>query len=93
MTVAAGAALDNTLRNATRVDWRASHRRGTPDSVIDPLWSALETDFRRSAIAGRQQIAATLREVAPFQPGRTLDLVRWAIDNPTLGGDDPRCGG
>ena len=88
LTIVTGTAFDNALRNATRVDWRASHRRRTPDSVIDPLWSVLKTSFRQSGIAGRQQIAATLREVAPFQPGRTLDLVRWAIENPTLEGDE-----
>jgi transcriptional regulator with XRE-family HTH domain len=86
--VVTGAAFDNALRNATRVDWRASHQRETPDTVIGPLWSALETDFRRSGIAGRRQIAATLQEIAPFQPERVLNLAEWAVDNPTLDGDD-----
>jgi transcriptional regulator with XRE-family HTH domain len=84
-----GEALSNALINAGRVDWQWSGRSSRQGSVLDPLWTDFEAEFKRGGAYSRTVLLRLLLKIAPFQPQRVLDLARWALDNPTADDDRP----
>lgn len=79
---AKGDALVNAIINAGRVDWQWNSGRPFPRSMIDPLWSVLEAEFKDGDADARVRLLDLVRRIAPFQPQRTVSLVRWGLDNP-----------
>ncbi|TPQ18968.1 helix-turn-helix domain-containing protein [Streptomyces sporangiiformans] len=84
-----GDALANALLNAGRVEWQWNGRNPRRGSLLAPLWDALEAEFRQGGAYTRTNLLRLLLKIAPFQPQRVLDLVRWALANPTTEDDRP----
>ncbi|MEW2559680.1 helix-turn-helix domain-containing protein [Streptomyces griseorubiginosus] len=84
-----GDALANALLNAGRVDWQWNGSGSRRGSVLDPLWAVMEDEFKRGGAYTRAALLQLLLRIAPFQPQRVLDVMRWALDNPTVQDDRP----
>jgi len=82
-----GVALMHLFVNGSRVDWQVRRDRIGRDSLVEPLWEYLNSQFAGSGINGRYTLLATVKKVAAFQPVQTLELARWALAHP-VGGDD-----
>jgi len=91
LAVAEGAAAQHILVNASRLDWQA--REGGVvhgGNLSEEAWSLVSAEFRSAGIRGRVKVLEVLRKVAFFQPDKTLDLIEWALANPT---DEVEAGG
>jgi hypothetical protein len=77
-----GKALLHIFTNTSRVDWQIRKEEGGGTFVVDSVWDRLVTEFKSADIRGRLTLLNLLEKIAFFQPGRALNLVRWAIDNP-----------
>jgi len=77
-----GAALMHLFVNGSRVDWQVRHDRKGQDSLVEPLWGYLNSQFAGSGIDDRYTLLTTVKKVAAFQPVQTLELVRWALSHP-----------
>ncbi|WP_264201620.1 helix-turn-helix domain-containing protein [Streptomyces antimicrobicus] len=84
-----GDALANALVNAGRVDWQAHSRSSLHKGVVDPLWAAMEAEFKEGGADTRMALLPLLRKIAPFQPERVFRLTRWALDHPATGDELP----
>jgi transcriptional regulator with XRE-family HTH domain len=78
-----GAALGNVFINASRVDWQIQQGNGGDASLVQPLWELVNAQFAQADIRGRVELVQLLKKVAAFQPRPTLELIRWALANPT----------
>jgi transcriptional regulator with XRE-family HTH domain len=78
-----GEALQHVFVNASRVDWQVRQEHANATSLVESLWSAVDTEFRSAGIRARVAILRLLRKVAFFQPDRALLIARWAVEHPT----------
>jgi transcriptional regulator with XRE-family HTH domain len=74
-----GAALANLIVNAGRMEWQ---KHGTATGLLGGLWEAVRAEFEAGDAKTRLAIFDVLAQVAFFQPGRCLAMVRWALDHP-----------
>jgi transcriptional regulator with XRE-family HTH domain len=79
---AGGEALQHAFINASRVDWQVRQDR-QGKTLVDSLWDRLFAEFRAAGINGRLALLKLLEKVAFFQPARAVNVIRWAIENPT----------
>lgn len=77
-----GEALQHVVINASRVDWQVRRENSSAPSLVDSLWEAIDTEFKKSGINARLQIIKLLQKVSYYQPDRSLRLIRYAIDHP-----------
>lgn len=75
--------LQNLFVNASRLDWQIQQQTPGAPSLSDQLWQILRDVLETAGLRGRHHILALLKRVAPFQPARTLELVRWHLYHPT----------
>ncbi len=85
-----GDALAHALVNASRIEWQWNNRGPRRGSLIAPLWNVFESEFKRGGAYTRTILLRLLLKIAPFQPQRVFDLVKWAVDNPTSQDDRPQ---
>jgi len=78
---AAPALRRSLLVNLSRVDWQLEASGTATASLIDTAWSSLVADFRSGGIQDRSALLSMVAEIAYYQPRRSLELARWAIDN------------
>ena len=71
----------NLVVNVARIDWRLSKTGVSPESMLSAAWGVLERDFKAGGISQRLYQLDLLEEIAFYQPERTLDLVKWALDH------------
>jgi hypothetical protein len=81
LEAAKGSALPNLVVNAGRVDWQDRDTRG--NGLIEPVWTWIEEGFKTADAHLRVLALGLVAKVAFFQPRRALDLVSWAIANPS----------
>ncbi len=74
--------LSNLLENLAQIEYR-KELGGQPVPLLDEIWAELRTLFKNSSRAERAEFLKSLHRFALFQPRKTLDLCRWAIENPT----------
>ena len=84
---ASGSARRNLLVNLGRIDWKLSSEGSLQQSLLDMAWHTLEKDFKESGISARVDLLKLLEKVAFFQPQRTLELIRWALNHELDGGE------
>lgn len=69
--------------NMIRVDWQVRDRRELDASPAGLMWRTLRDEFRYAGVRGRKRLLQLVARVSAFAPSESLDLVRWAINNPT----------
>lgn len=77
----------NLLVNLSRVDWQLSIADPAAGSLIDTAWSSLEADFRNAGIQERVELLSLVADISYYQPRRSLELARWALNNPIEGSE------
>ena len=72
-------ALENLLVNVARLGWN----NATVNSISEAAWEPFLQRFCFSDIRERIRLLKTVRRVAYYQPRRTIEIVNWAVANPT----------
>ncbi len=91
--VVKGKMASNLLKNLSQLDWRlvSENGKGLRITLLDEVWLAVIDEFKNAGIWQRKEILEMTKDIAYFQPERMLNLVRFAIENPTnKSGVDPR---
>jgi hypothetical protein len=73
--------LDNILNNLAELDWRITTQNRETDLLVE-IWDNIKEDFKSSSNVDRAILLEKLERVSFFQPQRTLDLIKYAINNP-----------
>lgn len=73
--------LENILNNLSELDWRVTRNRGETDLLVE-IWNYIREEFKNSSNLDRTVLLEKFGKVAYFQPQRTLDLIKYAINNP-----------
>ncbi len=76
------------LRNLAELDWRISESDGKDSDLLDEVWQSIREAFRDANHSRRLTILDNLSEVAYYQPKRTLQLVEYAMTNPSAVPED-----
>jgi hypothetical protein len=71
------------LSNLAELDWRIQCNTGQEIDLLRDVWQQIRTDFQASSHYGRWQILGILEAAAYNQPKQTLDLVKFAIQQPS----------
>lgn len=74
--------LENILRNVSELDWRANEQY-TETGLLTEIWDFIVEEFKNASNLNRIYLLEKLNGVAYFQPKRTLELIEYAINNPT----------
>ncbi|MFD3876624.1 hypothetical protein [Streptomyces microflavus] len=82
MEAAEGSALANLVVNTGRVDWQQGQGAGA-GVLIEPLWQGITATFHSADARGRVSLLEMVKEVAFYQPQRTIDLANWAVEDPS----------
>lgn len=72
----------NILDNISELDWRVIGQNGETDLLIE-IWDNIEEKFKNSSNLDRAILLEELEKVAYFQPQRILNLIKYAINNPS----------
>jgi transcriptional regulator with XRE-family HTH domain len=78
-----GESLRHLFANATRISWQIRHDYPNAPRLTDALWNAADEAAQVAGILGRINLLKLLQKVAYFEPQRSLQLVRWLMNNPT----------
>ncbi|AKB75100.1 hypothetical protein MSLAZ_1839 [Methanosarcina lacustris Z-7289] len=73
--------LKNILENLSELDWRVTRQSRETDLLVE-IWDNIEEEFKSSSNVDRAILLEKLEKVAYFQPQRTLNLIKYAINNP-----------
>ena len=73
--------LKNILDNLSELDWRVTRQSRETDLLVE-IWDNIEEEFKSSSNVDRAILLEKLEKVAYFQPQRTLNLIKYAINNP-----------
>ena len=77
------------LRNLAELDWRLRQSDSQTSDLLSGIWQIIEQEFREASNAGRCSILRILEEVAVHQPQKILELVEYAILNPSTTPEEP----
>lgn len=79
----------HVFRNLAELDWR-QRSSGEERSLLERVWAFVEDHLRVSSYTRRGRVVKELlAEVAPYQPDRVLDLLRFVLDEPDAPPDPP----
>ena len=76
------------LRNLSELDWRLRQSGAQASDLLDDVWQSIREEFQDASNSARRSILGILEEIAVYQPEKTLELVEYAIRNPTTTSDD-----
>ena len=71
------------LRNLSELDWRLRQSGDPASDLLSSIWQSIWQGFQDAPNLGRSMLLEILEKVAVYQPERTLELVEYAIRNPT----------
>ena len=77
------------LRNLSELDWRLRHSDTQASDLLNDVWQSIEQGFQDASNSVRCRILGILEDIAVHQPEKTLELVEYAIRNPTTTAEDP----
>ena len=80
---------DEVMRNLSELDWRLRMSGAQATNLLSGVWQSVEQEFRDASNLRRCTILEMLEKVAVYQPGKTLELVEYAIRNPATKSEDP----
>lgn len=72
----------NILDNLSELDWRVTRQKKETD-LLTEIWDNIEEKFKNSSNLDRAVLLEEFEKVAYFQPQRTLNLIKYAINNPS----------
>lgn len=75
-----GKANQTMLRNLSEADWQAARYHNNPASLIEPFWQQFWKHFTKSNFFDRSQLIEKWGAHSVYQPARSLELARVAID-------------
>lgn len=78
-----GEPLQNAFVNTSRIDWQIRKGDTSLASPVDQLWNDVIVGFKKGDIHERKRVLRLVKRAAYFRPDRALELVSWAIGNPT----------
>lgn len=79
----------NVLFNLSELDWRVT-REGKPVELLEEIWSIIWNDFKEATHSLRTQLLEIIQKTAHLQPGKTLELLEYAMKNPSKTPEDER---
>lgn len=68
--------------NFAELDWRIQND-GSKIGVMNPVWEKILKTYQQSSNYGRYLILTNLEKIAYLQPSKSLDLVEYALANPS----------
>lgn len=69
------------IQNLAEAEWRAAQKHGgTVEGILGPIWRRFLEGFKYSSFWDRSQMIEKWSAFAIYQPDRTFELARWAID-------------
>ena len=77
------------MRNLSELDWRLRQSGDPASDLLSSIWRNIGQGFQDSSNLGRSMLLKILEEVAVYQPERTLEIVEYAIRNPTAKPESP----
>lgn len=78
------------IQNLAEAEWRATQKHGkTAEGILGPIWYRFLEEFKNSSFWDRSRMIEKWSAFAIYQPNRTLELARWAIE----GGSAPKVTG
>ena len=78
---------ENVLFNLSELDWRIT-REGKSLDLLWEVWEIIWNDFRDATHSQRVRILEIIEKAAHLQPGKTLELIEYAMNNPSKKTDD-----
>ena len=78
----------DVMRNLSELDWRLRRSGAQATNLLSGVWQSVEQEFRDASNLRRCTILEMLEKVAVYQPGKTLELVEYAIGNPATKSED-----
>lgn len=76
------------LSNLSELDWRIRSTTGREPNLLDIVWDSIRSEFASASNAVRFHILDVLREAAHYQPRRVLEIVEYALRNPSAPDND-----
>ncbi|MFH1304130.1 MAG: hypothetical protein ABIK07_23995, partial [Planctomycetota bacterium] len=73
---------DNVLFNLSELDWRIT-REGKHFDLLEEIWGLIWDDFKAARHSQRTQILEIIQKAAHLQSEKTLELVEYAMRNPS----------
>jgi len=73
---------ETVLFNLSELDWHIT-REGKSIDLLGEAWRMIENEFKGASHSQRSQILEYLKRVAYFQPAKALQLVEFAMYNPS----------
>ena len=71
------------LSNLAELDWRIQSKTGLRSDLMNDIWQQIRNEFQAESHFERWQLLGILENSAYNQPEQTLDLVKFAIQNPS----------
>ena len=71
------------LRNLSELDWRMRSSEAQAIDLLGRVWGKIGYEFRDAPNSGRCFILKILKDVAAYQPAKTLELLEFAMRNPS----------
>jgi hypothetical protein len=69
------------IQNLAEAEWRAAQKHdGTAEGILGSIWRRFMEEFENSSFWDRSQMIEKWSAFAIYQPDRTFELARWAID-------------
>ncbi len=69
------------LRNLSEAEWQAAQTHEQAESLLEPFWRRLLAEFKAATFWDRAQIVKRWAAFGVYQPARSLDLARLALDD------------
>jgi hypothetical protein len=74
--------LTEVLKNLAELDWRIRQSEGKETDLLADIWWIIQLEFQKASNVDRGELLDNLNKVAYYQPGKTLELVEFAMRNP-----------
>ncbi|WAH97527.1 helix-turn-helix domain-containing protein [Arthrobacter sp. MMS18-M83] len=85
VTALSDEALKHALVNVGRVDAQIQMSGFTRTAVVESLWGPFQSEFKAADAGRRFELANLLKELAYYQPDRSLEIAQWLLDHPVIG--------
>ncbi|MGF2037349.1 MAG: caspase family protein [Nostoc sp. CmiVER01] len=80
--------LAELLKNFAELDWRIRYKSRKETDLLANIWHNIWEDFRSSSNYDRCKWLNVIKTVAYYQPRQALEIVEFAIRNPTTISED-----
>jgi len=74
--------LNEIISNIAELDWRIQSD-GSKIEVMNQIWDELFRAYENGSNLSRDLLLGSIEKIAYFQPSRSLDLVKYALANPS----------